>query len=52
MSGVLMVGFPGWFPGKSRLETRGVWEAWFVHLVPAVPIYAFLAIGSIVPGGA
>jgi len=49
--GVLMAGFLGWFLGKSMLETRGLWWAWLIHFVQDVLIFAFLAIGSIVPGG-
>jgi len=49
--GVLMAGFLGWFLGKSMLETRGMWWAWFIHFWQDVLIFAFLAIGSITPGG-
>ncbi|MGZ9223603.1 MAG: CPBP family intramembrane glutamic endopeptidase [Anaerolineales bacterium] len=49
--GVLMAGFLGWFLGKSMLETRGLWWAWFIHFIQDVLIFAFLAMGSIVPGG-
>lgn len=49
--GVLMAGFLGWFLGKSMLETRGLWWAWFIHFIQDVLIFAFLAIGSIAPGG-
>jgi len=49
--GVLMAGFLGWFLGKSMLETRGLWWAWFIHFLQDVLIFAFLAIGSIKPGG-
>lgn len=49
--GVLMAGFLGWFLGKSMLETRGLGWAWFIHFIQDVLIFAFLAIGSIVPGG-
>ena len=49
--GVLMAGFLGWFLGKSMLETRGLWWAWFIHFWQDVLIFAFLAIGSIKPGG-
>ena len=49
--GVLMAGFLGWFLGKSMLETRGLWWAWFIHFLQDVLIFAFLAIGSITPGG-
>ena len=49
--GVLMAGFLGWFLGKSMLETRGLGWAWFIHFWQDVLIFAFLAIGSITPGG-
>lgn len=49
--GVLMAGFLGWFLGKSMLETRGLWWAWFIHFWQDVLIFSFLAIGSIRPGG-
>ena len=51
MIGVLMAGFIGWFLGKSMLETRGLFWAWFIHFVQDVLIFAFIAIGSIVAGG-
>jgi membrane protease YdiL (CAAX protease family) len=49
--GVVMAGFLGWFLGKSMLETRGLWWAWFIHFWQDVLIFSFLAIGSIRPGG-
>jgi hypothetical protein len=49
--GVIMAGFLGWFLGKSMLETRGLWWAWFIHFWQDVLIFAFMAIGSIKPGG-
>jgi len=49
--GVLMAGFLGWILGKSMLETRGLAWAWFIHFLQDVWIFAFLAIGSIQPGG-
>ena len=49
--GVLMAGFLGWFLGKSMLETRGLFWAWFIHFWQDVLIFSFLAIGSITPGG-
>ncbi|MBI5295484.1 MAG: CPBP family intramembrane metalloprotease [Chloroflexi bacterium] len=49
--GVLMAGFLGWFLGKSMLETRGLAWAWLIHFFQDVLIFAFLAIGSITPGG-
>jgi membrane protease YdiL (CAAX protease family) len=49
--GVLMATFLGWLLGKSMLETRGLFWAWFIHFIQDVLIFAFLAIGSITPGG-
>jgi uncharacterized protein len=49
--GVILAGFLGWFLGKSMLETRGLWWAWFIHFWQDVWIFLFLAIGSITPGG-
>lgn len=49
--GVALATFLGWFLGKSMLETRGLCWAWFIHFLQDVLIFAFLAIGSITPGG-
>ncbi len=49
--GVLMAAFLGWLLGKSMFETRGLFWAWFIHFVQDVLIFAFMAIGSITPGG-
>jgi membrane protease YdiL (CAAX protease family) len=49
--GVALATFLGWVLGKSMLETRGLWWAWFIHFLQDVLIFAFLAIGSIIPGG-
>lgn len=49
--GVLMAGLLGWLLGKSMLETRGFFWAWFIHFLQDIFIFGFLAIGSIVPGG-
>jgi membrane protease YdiL (CAAX protease family) len=49
--GVILAGFLGWLLGKSMLETRGLWWAWFIHFLQDVLIFSFLAIGSIIPGG-
>ncbi len=51
ITGVLMAAFLGWFLGKSMLETRGIFWAWFLHFLQDVLIFAFLAIGSITAGG-
>ncbi len=49
--GVIMAGFLGWILGKSMLETRGFFWAWFIHFIQDVLIFGFLAIGSITAGG-
>lgn len=49
--GVLMAGFLGWLLGKSMLETRGFFWAWFIHFWQDVLIFTFMALGSIVAGG-
>lgn len=49
--GVLMSTFLGWMLGKSMLETRGFFWAWFIHFVQDVLIFSFMAAGSITPGG-
>jgi CAAX amino terminal protease family. len=49
--GVGLAWFLGWILAKSMLETRGLFWAWFIHFVQDVVIFAFLAIGAIVPGG-
>ncbi|MFZ1411409.1 MAG: CPBP family intramembrane glutamic endopeptidase [Micropruina sp.] len=49
--GVGMAFFLGWLLGRSMLETRGLFWAWFIHFWQDVLIFSFLAIGSITPGG-
>lgn len=49
--GVLMAGFLGWLLGKSMLETRGLFWAWFLHFLQDVLIFSFLAIGAVTAGG-
>jgi membrane protease YdiL (CAAX protease family) len=51
MVGVLMAGVLGWLLGRSMVETRGLWWAWFIHFVQDVAIFFFLAVGSVTPGG-
>ncbi|MBU7043234.1 MAG: CPBP family intramembrane metalloprotease [Theionarchaea archaeon] len=41
--GVLLSGFLGWFLGKSLLETKGFFWAWFIHFLPDVAIFTFYA---------
>jgi hypothetical protein len=41
--GVLLSGFLGWFLGKSLLETKGFFWAWFIHFLPDVFIFTFFA---------
>lgn len=49
--GVLMAGVLGWVLGKSMLETRGMFWAWFIHFCQDVLIFAFIAGGVIASGG-
>jgi hypothetical protein len=49
--GVILATFLGWLLGKSMLETRGLFWAWFLHFLQDIWIFAFLAIGSVNPGG-
>ena len=51
ITGVIMATFLGWFLGKSMLETRGLFWAWFIHFWQDVLIFIFLAIGFVTPGG-
>ncbi|MBU7031497.1 MAG: CPBP family intramembrane metalloprotease [Theionarchaea archaeon] len=41
--GVVLAGFLGWFLGKSMLETKGFFWAWFIHFLPDVFIFIFYA---------
>ncbi len=49
--GVLLASFLGMILSKAMVETRGFFWAWFIHFLQDVAIFAFMAIGSIVPGG-
>lgn len=44
---VLMTGFLGWLMGKSMLETRGFRWPWLIHFVNDIPVFVFLALGSV-----
>lgn len=48
---VLMTGFLGWLMGKSMLETRGFFWAWLIHFITDIPVFAFLAMDSVVRMG-
>ncbi len=37
--GVLMAGVLGWLLGKSMLETRGLFWAWFIHFCQDILIF-------------
>ena len=43
----LITGFMGWLFGKSMLETKGFFWAWFLHFVSDIPVLAFTAMASI-----
>jgi hypothetical protein len=36
--------FMGWILGKAMLETRGLFWAWFIHLLSDIAIYTFIAL--------
>jgi uncharacterized protein len=48
--GVLMAWFLGWLLGKSMIESKGFFWAWFIHFLQDVAIFSFMAIGSVTPG--
>ncbi len=48
---ILMTGFLGWLMGKSMLETKGFLWPWLIHFVSDIPVFFFLAMGSIVVAG-
>jgi len=48
---IVMTGFLGWLMGKSMLETKGFLWPWFIHFVSDIPVFFFLAMGSIVVAG-
>ncbi len=49
--GVIMTGVLGWLLGKSMLETKGFFWAWFIHFIQDVMIFSFVATGAIIVGG-
>jgi hypothetical protein len=51
VAGVLMATFLGWLLGKSMVETKGFFWAWFIHFVQDVLFFAFMAVGSATAGG-
>ena len=51
VAGVLMSGFLGWLLGKSMVETRGFFWAWFIHCLQDVLIFSFMAMSLVTPGG-
>lgn len=50
--GAVMATFLGWFLARSVLETRGIFWAWAIHFLQDAVIFFFLAMGSVVAGGA
>jgi len=42
--GLLMTGFLAWLMGKSLLETKGLFWAWFMHFLPDVVVFFSYAI--------
>jgi membrane protease YdiL (CAAX protease family) len=44
VTGLLMTGFLAWLLGKSILETKGIFWAWFIHFLPDVVIFFSYAV--------
>jgi hypothetical protein len=49
--GVVMSAAVGWLMGKSMLETRGFFWAWWIHLCMDIAAFSFIAMGTVTPGG-
>jgi membrane protease YdiL (CAAX protease family) len=44
--GIILSTFLGWFIGKSLIETKGFFWAWFIHFLPDVVIFSFYALAA------
>lgn len=44
--GILLSTFLGWFIGKSLIETKGIFWAWFIHFLPDIVIFSFYALST------
>ena len=49
--GVVMASFLGYILGKSMLETRGFFWAFFIHMLQDIIIFSFIAFNMIQAGG-
>ncbi len=49
--GVAMSFVLGWILGRSMIETKGIFWAWFIHFCMDVVIFTFMAAGAVRPGG-
>jgi len=49
--GVFMAFVFAWLMGKSMLETRGFFWAWFIHFAQDVIIFFFFAMGAVPASG-
>jgi membrane protease YdiL (CAAX protease family) len=49
--GVVMSFVLGWILGRSMLETKGLFWAWFIHFCMDAVIFTFMAAGMVTPGG-
>ena len=49
--GVVMASFLGYLLGKSMLETRGFFWAFFIHMLQDIIIFSFIAFNMIQAGG-
>ena len=49
--GVIMASFLGYLLGKSMLETRGFFWAFFIHMLQDILIFSFISLNMIQAGG-
>jgi len=47
--GVFLSAFLGWFLGKSLMETKGFFWAWFIHVLQDIVIFTFYAVFPAMP---
>jgi membrane protease YdiL (CAAX protease family) len=47
MIGFLLTAFIAYLLGKSMLETRGIFWAWFIHFMADIPIFLLYALKSV-----
>jgi hypothetical protein len=43
LAGAVLSVFMGWLLGKAMVETRGLFWAWWIHVLADIVIFTFLA---------